>query len=143
MRFFEKFFFLFFVLHLSYCSQTKPTKQYLLDPLMYSNSVKKTDRDAFEASSFRSEFESARHKMYAILKDGEFKDLENFLDKEYFGYSEEGGGIKKVIDFDGKTENLHKIQQILDKNSLLDTLKGPKIHTILIYREPVQYIDFI
>lgn len=140
---FKKIIFVSFVFCIAYCNQSKSVKQYPLDPLIYADTVKKTDRDAFKSSSFLTEFESARRKMYSVLKEGEFKDLENFLDQEYFNYSEEGGGINRALDFDGKKENLYKIQQVIDKNDLLDALKAPKIHRINISKDPVQYIGII
>lgn len=82
----------------------------------------------FEKSDMKIAFEKLRKQMYSILEGGgTIYDLEEFLDKKYFRYSD-----KTSIWYEGEKANLEKIQKVWDLKSIKNALKNPYIITIML-----------
>ena len=84
----------------------------------------------FEKSSMKTAFEELRKKLYSILEGGgTIYDLEEYLDKDYFSYSDEKK-LKKFIIYKGERSKLEEIQKVWDLKSIKNGLKNPYIFVI-------------
>ncbi len=112
-----------------FCQTKKVYAELEVNKVKYHPSVSQ-DIAEFEKSDLKIAFEKLRKQMYSILEGGgTIYDLEEFLDKKYFSYSDQKKPEIFIMYKDDKF-NLEKIQKVWDLNSIKNALKNPYVISI-------------
>ena len=111
------------------CQTKKLYPELQVNKVKYHPSVSQYIAD-FEKASMKTAFEKLRKRMYSILEGGgTIYDLEEFLDKKYFSYSDQKKPEIFIMYKDNKS-NLEKIQKVWNSKSIKNALKNPYVISI-------------